>query len=88
MKVGRIDYADEIEEIDKQIIKLAKPVVYAEKEVQFVKNFDKNCIALTQHFNIQQPKKLSVREFLIAMKEMKDYFKANNSRYGKSNSYI
>lgn len=84
---GRLkDYEKEVSEIDEMILSLQKPERYADKETDLIRNFDKNCFALTNHLKIQEPKKLSVREFLGAMQELKELIKPQKRQMnGKSN---
>lgn len=74
------DYEREVQEIDEMILSLQKPERYADRETELIRNFDKNCIALTKHLNIQEPKKLPVREFLGAMQELKELLKPSKRR--------
>lgn len=79
------DYEQEVRQIDEMILSLFKPERYAEKETELIRNFDKNCIALTKHLNIQEPKRLPVREFLGAMQELKELMKPQKRQLnGKS----
>lgn len=83
------DYEKEVAQIDEMILSLQKPERYADKETDLIRNFDKNCFALTNHLKIQEPKKLSVREFLGAMQELKELMKpVKRQMNGKSNSHI
>lgn len=68
-------YENEVAEIDQMILSLMKPERWAEKETELIRNFDKNCVALTKHLNIQEPKRMPVREFLGAMQELKELLK-------------
>lgn len=69
------DYEKEVERIDEMILSFLKPEKYAEMEGELILNFDRNCRALTMHLNIQNPKQMSVREFIGAMKDLKEYLK-------------
>jgi hypothetical protein len=80
------EYEKEVAQIDEMILALMKPERYAEKESELVRNFDRNCVSLTLHMNIQRPEKMPVRAFLGALKDLKEYLKpAKNNRNGKSN---
>lgn len=73
-------YEKEVAEIDEMILSLIKPERWAEKETELIRNFDKNCIALTKHLNIQEPKRMPVREFLGALQELKEYLKPTKNK--------
>lgn len=83
---GRLkNYEQEVKQIDEMILSLFKPERWADRETDLIRNFDKNCIALTKHLNIQEPKRLPVREFIGAMQELKELLKPSKRQLnGKS----
>lgn len=73
-------YEKEVEEIDRLILNIVKPQRYGEKEVELIQAFDKNCLMLTKHMNIQRPERLPLRKFLTALKDLREQLKPNKNQ--------
>ena len=69
-----IDHDEEIREIDRQLVRFGKPMVFSgdkNREILYDKNFIGNCVAIAQNLNMDA-KQMTVMEYYRAMEVLEE----------------